>query len=207
MRARHAAYLVLPCLSAFPKRPDILHSCFGHACLFRSGLFLVISDEYETFPDTVNSGDNMDVYVEEDQVQSLLPELVAAQGAATSGSPGLDFLREHDAPEGMPCGRLPRVSAGDTGALDQVVQGGGAVGPAESRGFSSSLYEETRKGKGDDLGEVKGERDGQRDRESTYSSLHREVVKGAAGGEWSLDDEDGEGVDVEAFQVRNNSLL
>jgi hypothetical protein len=178
----------------------------GMLASFLSCLFLV-SDEYETFPDTVNSGDNMDVYVEEDQLQSLLPELVAAQGAATSGSPGLDILREHDAPEGIPCGRLPSVSAGDTGALDQVVQGGGAVGPAESRGFSSGLYEETRQGKGDDLGEVKGERDGQRERESTYSSLHREVVKGAAGGEWSLDDEDGEGVDVEAFQVRNNRLL
>jgi len=147
------------------------------------------------------------VYVEKDQVHALLPELVAAQGAETWRSPGLDILREHDPPEGMPCGRLPRVSAGDAGALDQFAPGGGAVGPAESRGLSSSLYEETRQGKENDLGEVKGEREGQRERESTYSSLHREVVKRAAGGDWSSDDQDGEGVDVEAFQVPNNERL
>lgn len=40
----------------------------------------------------------------------------------------------------------------------------------------------------------------ERERESTYSSLHREVVKGAVGEDLSSDDEDCEGLDVEAFQ-------
>ena len=104
----------------------------------------------------------------------------------------------------------PNIEITGTGTVSSVVitsGGGGAVGPAESRGLSSSLYEETRQGKENDLGEVKGEREGQRERESTYSSLHREVVKRAAGGDWSSDDQDGEGVDVEAFQVPNNERL
>jgi len=167
-------------------------------------LAVVISDEYETFPDTVASGDNMDEFVE-DQVSAHLPELAAR--VATAVRPEPDVLRERDVPAGIPTAQGALVSAGAMGSSDLNMPGC-AVGLAESRGLSSSLGGEIRQDMRHEQEVVQREagRDMQREREreSTYSSLHREVVKGAVGEDLSSDDEDCEGLDVEAFQVRNN---